>query len=321
MPRLFVLFLVPAGLWAENYIRVETQGRSLVVDADSSDVQKNLRPANPQAGEAKLPAWLYPYQGATPIRANYDVRTGISSGTFRSGGTPDEIAAYYAQLFRSRGFNSDGPLGNGPSRIVSGKSAAGAVSAMISVFRGNMELTVTFAPTETKASKKRFEAAWYDDTRGLLCLRDTATGEEYYLDRADIVAANLNRPGGVASEGASMPAWLPVYPNARRATVHVIWLFEPTATFQTRDSIRAVYEFYLAAVKNAGARVVSSGIMKSGTPSKDFSAQIVAQLGDDVVDIRSGEIVNLNPIPLASGASNSAVGQTGIGIRYTVPKR
>jgi hypothetical protein len=310
------MFLVPAALSAENYIRVESQGRSFVVDADSSDVQKNLKPANPQAGEVKLPAWLYPFPEAAPLRANYDVRTGIATATFRSGGTPDQIAAYYDQLFRSKGFHSDGPMGNGANRIVGGKSASGAVSASMTVFRGNMELTVTYAPLETKSAKKHFEAAWYDDTRGLLCLRDTASGEQYYLDRAGIVEANLNRPGGVASEGASMPAWLPVYPNARRATVHVVWLFEPTATFQTRDSIRAVYDFYLAAVKNAGARVISSGIMKSGTPSTDFSAQIVAQLGDDVVDIRSGEIVSLNAPP-KSGPS----GATGIGIRYTVPKR
>jgi hypothetical protein len=311
------MFLAPAALRAENYIRIESQGRSFVVDADSSDVQKNLKPADPQAGEVKLPAWLYPFPGAAPIRANYDVRTGIASATFGSGGTPDQIAAYYDQLFRSKGLHSDGPMGSGASRIVSGKSTAGAVSVSISVFRGNLELTVTYAPLETKSAKKHFEAAWYDDTRGLLCLRDTATGEQYYLDRAGIAEANLNRPGGVASESASLPAWLPVYPNARRATVHVIWLFEPTATFQTRDSIHAVYDFYLAAVKNAGARVLSSGILKSGTPSTDFSAQIVAQLGDDVVDIRTGEIVGLNAWPPSSGAT----GGTGIGIRYTVPKR
>jgi hypothetical protein len=256
-----------------------------------------------------------------PLRANYDVRTGISSATFAGGGTVDQTVAYYAQLFASQGFVAGAPLGQPNSKIVSGKNASGTISVMVGVpFRsaqGGVEITVTLAPSESKSAKKHFETAWYDDARALLCLRDTATGEEYYLDGRGILEANLNRPGAVASTTASIPAWLPRYPNAHIAKVKVLWLFDPTVTFQTNDSIRAVYEFYLAAVKNAGARVVASGITRSGKPLKDFDAQVVAQLGDDVVDIRTGELVNLNPMPFSDPAPTG----TGIGIRYTVPKR
>lgn len=309
------------ALRAENFISVDVQGHQLVIDTDSDAVQKNLKPANPQAGQVKLPAWLYPYAGAVPVRGNYDVRTGISSATFAGGGTVDQSVAYYAQLLASQRFATGAPMGQPNSKIVSGKNASGTVSVMVGVpFRnpqGGVEITTTFAPSETASSKKHFEAAWYDDSRGLLCLRDKSTGEEYYLELRGIAEANLNRPGGVKAEGAVKPAWLPVYPNGHVAKVHVLWAFEPNVTYLTHDSIRAVYEFYLAAVKNAGARVITSGITKSGKPLKDFDAEVMAQLGDDVVDIRTGEVFNTNPMAFNDPDSTG----TGIGIRYTVPKK
>ncbi len=311
-----------AALHAENFVSVEAQGHHLVIDTDSDAVQRNLKPANPQPGQSKLPAWLYPYAGAVPLRAEYDVNSRMSSATFAGGGTVDQSVAYYAQLLASQGFVTSAPLGSPTSKIISGKNATGLVSVMVGIPprtpEGAVQMTVTFKPSGTQAPKRHFVAAWYDDARGLLCLRDTGTADEYYLEIRSIAEANLNRPGAVKSEGAKMPAWLPVYPNARASELKMLWTFEPTATFGTRDSIRAVYEYYLAAVKNAGARVVENGITRSGNPPQDFSAQIVAQLGDDVVDIRSGEIlggmnwsVATDPNPL----------KTGIGIRYTVPKR
>src|SRR2546427_4141123 len=282
---ILLLFLAVAAN-GQNYIRVEGGGQSYVVDADSEAVQKNLTPANPQAGEIKFPAWLNPYQGSVPKRAHYDVRTGISSAYFDSGGTVDEVMSYYTELFRSRGFTSGGPMGSA-SKIVSGKNASGTVSVIASVVRGAVEIQVTFAPSAGKSGKKHFKAAWYDDARGLLCLEDTLTGEQYYLDKGGILEANLNRPGGVKSEGAAMPSWLPVYPGAQRAKVQMA--FDPTITFVAQASIRTVYNWYTEAVKNAGARIVEGGIMRSGTPLEDFSAQIVAVLGDDKVDIRIGK--------------------------------
>jgi hypothetical protein len=52
---------------------------------------------------------------------------------------------------------------------------------------------------------------------------------------------------------------------------------------------------------------------------KDFSAQIVAQMGDDVVDIRAGKIVNLNPFPGLT--KEKPLAGTGLGVRYTIPQR
>src|SRR5262249_41363658 len=98
----------------------------------------------------------------------------------------------------------------------------------------------------------------------------------------------------------------------------ISWMFKPTAEFTTSASIRQVYDYYKAALQAAGATVTSSNFMKSGTPSKDFSAKLVAQREDDQVEIHIGEEVQLNPWPLGP---RSAGPQTGIGIRYTVPLR
>jgi hypothetical protein len=49
-----------AGPWAANYVRLESGDHYFVVDTDSDAVQKNLKPANPQAGQVKFPPWLYP---------------------------------------------------------------------------------------------------------------------------------------------------------------------------------------------------------------------------------------------------------------------
>src|ERR1051325_1616693 len=106
-----------AAARGQNYIRVQSGGQSYVVDAASDAVQKNLTPANPQAGEVELPAWLFPYQGAVPAKSTYDVRTGIAEATFAAGGTIDQITTYYDQLFRSRGLTTSGVMGNPNSKI------------------------------------------------------------------------------------------------------------------------------------------------------------------------------------------------------------
>jgi hypothetical protein len=295
-----------------------------VLDTDSDAVQKNLKAANPQAGEVKLPAWLYPSPGQVPMRANYDVRTGIASATFASGGTVDQVVAYYGQLLASKGYTTGAPMGQPTSKIVSGKNPAAAISVMAGVpFRnksGGSEITVTFAPTPGASNRRHFETAWFDPARALLCLRDKATGEEYYLDARSIVEANLNRPGAVKSEGAAYPSWFPIYPGAQRSSsVKILMLMDPTATFHTRDSIRAVYDFYRTALPNAGAKLLNQSFVRSGTPTKDFSGDIKAQKGDDVVEIEIGEIVNFNPAPLVT--SEKLLQGTGFGVRYTVPKR
>ena len=302
-------------LHGENLIRVDSGGQFFIIDADSETVRKNLKAADPEAGENHLPAWLYPYRGAVPRRAHYDVRTGIAEAHFSAGGTVDEVVAYYGQLFRSRGYASGAPMSSATARIVSGKHASGSVSAIVSVFRGDMNIQVTFAPSRARSGKKHFKAAWYDDNRGLLCLEETNTGAQYYLDRGGILEANLNRPGAVKSQASAMPAWLPVYPGAQPKQEQMA--FHPNITLVTRDPMRAVYEWYVRVAENAGATVVDRGLMRSGTPPEDFSAHLTALRGDDKVEIRIGKVFQ----PLAIGVPPTAEDQIAIGIRYPVPLR
>lgn len=278
------LAIAASRLQAENFIKVEIDGKSVVLDTDSSSVQRNLKPANPQAGAVKLPAWLYPSPGHAPLRSNYDANTG-----FASGGTVDQVVAYYGQLLASKAYTTGPPLGSATSKIVSGKGALASVSVIAS------------------------------PARALLCLRDAVTGEEYYLDAPGIMAANLKWPGGVQSEGAPYPSWFPIYPGAQRATAKIVLLMDPTVTFQTRDSIRAVYDFYRTALEGAGAKLLNQNLSRSGNPVKDFSAEIAAQKGDDVVEVMIKELHDPNPARVMNG--EKPLEGTAIGVLYRVPKR
>jgi len=305
---------------AENFTKVEIDGKSFVLDVDSGVVQRNLKPANPQAGAVKLPAWLYPSPGQTPLRSDYDANTGIATAAFASGGTAGQVLTYYGQLLASKGYTTGAVLPT--SRMVSGSSAAASISVMAGPARNpasGSEFTVTYAPKPGASNRKHFEVAWFDPARALLCLRDAANGDEYYLDAHGIVEANLNRPGAVKSEGAPYPSWFPIYPGAQRPRVKLILLIEPTAIFQTRDSIRAVYDFYRTALESAGAKVLQQNLSRSGNPPKDFSADLAAQKGDDVVTIRIEEIHDPNPARVMNG--EKLIEGTGIGVLYMVPKR
>jgi hypothetical protein len=56
---------------------------------------------------------------------------------------------------------------------------------------------------------------------------------------------------------------------------------------------------------------------RATTPLEDFSAQIVAELGDDKVDIRIGKTFR----PMTIGVPQTPKDQIAVGIRYSVPKR
>jgi hypothetical protein len=177
---------------------------------------------------------------------------------------------------------------------------------------------VTYTPREAPRGQ-HFEAVWYDDQTGILRLRDTSTGDEYEMRKRAIQENNLNRAGGVESQDFSMPAWLAVYPGAKPSVPgRISWMFKPTAEFTTSASIRQVYDYYKEALQAAGASITSSNFTKSGTPSKDFSARLIARKDEDQVEIHIGEIVQFNAWP---AAGKPAGPQTGIGIRFTVPLR
>jgi len=311
---LALLLAIP--VLGENYVRVDSpsDGRSYTVDLDATAVQRALRPINESVLVEKLPKWLYPSADFRPTNLHWDPVSGVIGGTFALSGTVDGATELYAQSLRSHGMRvSKLPYRGREGLQITGSSAAATVTVQIQPQPGAIQAGVTYAPV--RAPRQRFDVVWYDDVSGVLRVRDVS-GAEFQMNKNAVVANNLNRAGGVASEGAAMPSWLTLYPGATRSPKgRIKWMFTPTAEFVTSEPIRKVYEFYLAQLRAAGANVTSSGINRSGTPLKDFDAHVVAVKGDDQVEIRIGEVVQMG---IPSGASN---GRTGIGIRYSVPKR
>jgi hypothetical protein len=304
--------------FAQNYVRLESpaNGRTYTVDLDTTGVQRALHPVQESAVAARLPSWLYPGPAFKPSNLHWDPITGIVSGTFITGGTVEQLSAFYEQTFHSQGLRvSSLPYRGSAGLQLTGSSTSATVTVQIQPQSGSTRAIATYAPRS--APRQHFTVVWYDDKTGVLRVRDAAGGE-YELDKRGITANNLNRPGGVASETAALPSWLPMYPRAAASPKgRIRWMFTPTAEFVTGDPIRSVYEYYLEQVRAAGAMIKSSGINRSGTPLKDFDAYVVAIKGDDQVEIRIGELIEFQ-VGLPSKASGP---RTGIGIRYTVPKR
>jgi len=300
---------------AENYVRIESpsDGRNYTVDLDSTAVQRALRPVADGALAAKLPRWLYPSAEFKPSNLHWDPVSGVIEGTFAIAGTVESVTALYEQLLGSHGLRlSSMPYRGNAGLQITGSSAAETVTIQIQPQASSIQASTTFAPRNP--TRQRFDVVWYDDASGQLRVKDSS-GNEFQLNKPGIVSNNLNRPGGVVSEGAGMPSWLLAYPgSAASPRGRIKWMFTPTAEFVTGDAIRTVYEYYRGQVQAAGAIIKASGINRSGTPLRDFDAYVIAIKGDDEVEIRVGEVVEI-------GVPTSTRSRTGIGIRYSVPKR
>jgi hypothetical protein len=316
-----VLVLGAATAYGEEYLRVDSpsDGRSYTIDTDQTAVRRNLKPVTKSTAASKLPSWLYPGHGFEPFDLTYDPGTGIAQANFRCGGAEADIVAFYSQTLRARGLRvSTVQIQNNRGIHISGSNDSVAVGVRVERQAAAILVHVTYTPRQA-AQGQHFEAVWYDDRIGILRLRDTATGDEYEMTKLAVQENNLNRVGGIEAEEATMPDWLMVYPHAVASPPgRITWMFTPTAEFTTTASIRQVYDYYKAALETAGATITSSNFTKSGTPSRDFSAKLVAQKGEDQVEIHIGELVQASPALLTVKKLGH---QTGIGIRYTVPLR
>jgi len=183
--------------------------------------------------------------------------------------------------------------------VVGGKLNTGTPSVQVTPLQRFTELRVQYLFWGGNAPKT-FSKVWYDDPSGVLCLREVATGEYFYLDKKFIVQASRIFGAGVAWGGLPMPAWLPVYPGAQRISDKAQSL--GPAAFVTPGSIRAVTEYYTAAAKNAGAKVLSSDVTPVG--GKDHQGHVMEIFVQEMQSLIRG----------------SASKDVGIVIRYIVPK-
>jgi hypothetical protein len=309
------------SLPGQDYVRVQSQADGKTYVIDTTKVGDDLKPV--ARAEGKLSSWLFPSPGAVPAASNYNVERRIASATFHVGGTPEQVVAYYVQLLRSQRLSVSDPLrSRAGGTQITGYNTAKTITVSVDPKPDYIEVRATEALKEQPSEgPKHFESVWYDDTRGILRLRDASTGDEYDLPKRSIVEHNLNRPGGAPSETDPMPDWLPVFPGARKSPKgKITWLFEPTAEFVTTTaSIRQVYDYYRKVVEDSGAQITSAGITRTGRPPQDFSASIKALRGDDGIQIEIANVVYFNA---ALGQTTTAgPKKVGIGIRYTVPKR
>ena len=315
---LCVMLLAALPALGENYLKIESpsDGRTYTIDLDRITSGKTVRLVSaPEA--SKLQPWLYPSPDAQPSNPHWDIDTGIATATFFCGGAQEEVAGYYLQQLQAQGLrvSSTRALLGGIS--LTGISAQVAVGVTVTARASAVEVRTTYTPQQWK--HPNFEVVWYDDRSGILRLRETSTNDEYEVPKRTIVASNLNRAGGVASTEARLPSWCPVYPGAAPSPKgRINWMFEPTAEFTTYEKTRPVYEYYLEQLTGAGAAIRRRSLAHSGGASSDYSAEIVAQLGEEVVEIHIGA-VSWMFTGLAS--LNQKRPPTGIGIKYSVPLR
>jgi hypothetical protein len=313
------LLVLAIGCWplaAANYLRIDADGQRYTLDTDQTAVRRALRPISQSKALAKLPAWLLPGPGAEASEVHYDVASGVVSAIFPCAAAETDVSSYYLQVLRAHGFGvSTLPTATGRQITGSTPTITITVTTATNARSGIVTARANYAPHQPP-SNLRFQAVWYDDSAGILRLRDANTGDEYDMDKQAILECSLNRPGGVESKGAGMPSWLPVYPGAFHSPKgQVTWLMTPTAEFLTNDSVKQVYDFYVDAVTAAGARITERGSQRDGKTHKEESARIVAFNGADKVEIHIGDVM-WTSMGLTSTRPNA---HTGIAIRYSVP--
>ncbi|HUK17947.1 MAG TPA: hypothetical protein VLW65_16095 [Bryobacteraceae bacterium] len=116
---------------AENYLRIEADGRVYTLDTDSSPVRRVLRPLSAAKAAAKLPAWLFPYADAVPAEAHYDVASGIARATFSCAADQAELAAWYKAAIGARGFRVSTLAAGAGGQQITGASAASIVTVTL----------------------------------------------------------------------------------------------------------------------------------------------------------------------------------------------
>lgn len=307
---------------AEHYIRIDADGRSYTLDTDSAGVLRALTPVSAAKAAAKLPQWLWPVPGMQPDEVHLDMARGMVSTIFHCAAALDDLVGWYKQSMLAHGYApSMLGTGNGGQQIT-GASPSTIITVTVApdAKTGGLSVRATYMPRQAPPHSK-FEAEWYDDSTGILRLRESSTGDEYEMEKRAILEGNLNRPGAVASKGAGMPSWLPVYPGAIPAPKGKInWmLMEPTAEFITRDPVKQVYQYYVDFLRGTDAKITRSGLSgsRSGGSETHYSGEIDAFRGDDKVEIQVGEVM-WTFMGLGAKIPEEKV---GIAIKYSVPKR
>jgi hypothetical protein len=189
------------------------------VDTARAEIRKELRDvaAPPPAGP--LPSWLPPYPGAAILRTQGNGPPDFGILLYSSTALPDAVFAHYEAAIRGANISITSTYKQaGRGGAIHAESATHYAVVSVSPGVGPTDISVNWhARTTTSpafAAGARFEAVWFDDSKGVLRLRDTATRKEYDLDMAAMLRYAKSQPLE-ASARADFPAWLVFYPGAR----------------------------------------------------------------------------------------------------------
>ncbi len=211
--RLAIPLLLTLPLLAEKQIRVDSpsDNRSYLVDLDSPKILSQLR-----SDASSTPAWLaipgvVPtlQQSSTGLTATYSVR-----------GTLAQWDAYYRQLLASQRYAVEASARRNSSNIYGSRSRQQWVEVQLGESGGVVTVRIITPPAATPRPKSsELEIVSYDDSTGILALKDKSTGLAYYLDRSGIrgtsaaPATSAAVPSMSAANG--FPSFVPIYPASR----------------------------------------------------------------------------------------------------------
>ncbi len=183
-PTLALAALLVASIPAAGddvLIESPSDNRAYVIALDSEKVQQWLQPIKHTAGS--FPAWLAPYQGATPTKV--EVSGDRTRAYFIASGSVEQLIQYYDELLRSEGYTTRlrrrKPENASIWAMVSGDIIR--VSVYIFESRTNVTIIRTLSGDKGRTGRRRLREQWYDDSRGMLLVNDLDTGEQFHLRR------------------------------------------------------------------------------------------------------------------------------------------
>jgi len=188
---------------AENLIEVvsKVDGRTYLIDTDSRAIRSKLYSVSGvKASVPSVPEWLLPFAGATPMNVSRAAINGESiQADFRAGGTMRQVADYYDQLLRSRRFRTVNRHDRLPLQItIQADNGAERVALRFSEQNGSVQLHLSYHVVRQgviggAVPRMKMAPLSYDDTNGILYLRDAVSGQDFYLRKRTIVNEDYNR--------------------------------------------------------------------------------------------------------------------------------
>jgi hypothetical protein len=207
-----------------SVVRVDSreQGRTFYVDTDRPKIREGLRDASAPSPAGDIPSWLPPYPGAAPwgerARENAPVDFGFAGYTTNE--APDDVFAYYESRVRATPGVTITYVNRQPGRGGAMHAEDATRKTVVAVSPGpkGTSLSFNWQPKVIHpvplAKSAHLVGVWFDDSKGILRLRDPATGKEYDLSMTTMLSYARSVPLEPSAR-TDFPVWLAFYPGAK----------------------------------------------------------------------------------------------------------